>query len=310
MKRTIWPMPLDWVDALRGIAGFPPSPADDGEWTHGEGGHAPLGTRCYRLFIPREAAGVTALPLIVLLHGCQQDSAAIICCARAVEHARARRFALLVPEQSIEANPQRCWNWLGPEAVLRLELEALALGIADVIEHHPVRGDRVFLLGLSAGGSMAMQFALHHPARCAAVASHSGACPVSGPPVRSGGPTPPPLLLVHGDADPVVPGFHADAASALWRGLSADGRCWAESVRRLHQPGRRVCTSADWRADARLRVRSVRIHGLAHAWCGGREGVPFADPAGPDALELACAFFDEAVPASGLSPRAAAAGRG
>jgi poly(3-hydroxybutyrate) depolymerase len=46
----------------------------------------------------------------------------------------------------------------------------------------------------------------------------------------------------------------------------------------------------DWMADGRIVVRHVAVEALGHAWSGGNADYAFADPHGPDALELLVRF--------------------
>ena len=55
----------------------------------------PLALRRWRLFVPVGATARKPLPLLVLLHGCAQDSAAFAAVTRAAVVARAHGFAVL-----------------------------------------------------------------------------------------------------------------------------------------------------------------------------------------------------------------------
>ena len=283
-----------------GATGRPPNTSGSGEWIEGQGGGAGPLSRRYRLFVPDRKLEA-ALPLVVLLHGCGQDSAAMVAVSRAAAHARHKGFAVLAPEQPIEANPQRCWNWFGHEAVVMQEVEALSALVDGVCEAHALDRERVFLTGISAGGAMAMALGLHHPERFAAICGHS--CPVplqsaSGGALMSqqtiaerlGSRALPPLLLIHGDIDPVVVPANADACAALWLSLSGADPMAAAQEQVLQRDDRRRYTQRDW-PDGPSALRLIRVHGLGHAWSGGAQGQAFSDPSGPDALRLAWEFF-------------------
>jgi poly(hydroxyalkanoate) depolymerase family esterase len=166
---------------LSGVATPAPEPAagGSGRWLEGWWGLGPLAMRRYRLYLPPAATARRPLPLLMLLHGCGQDAASFAATTRAAAGARAGGFAVLLPEQSSEANPQRCWNWFGPEPVVALETGILMAMVDHLSTVHPLRSDRVFALGLSAGGAMAMSLALRYPERFVAVGTHSAAVPHS-----------------------------------------------------------------------------------------------------------------------------------
>ncbi|MBL8451889.1 MAG: poly(3-hydroxybutyrate) depolymerase, partial [Zoogloea sp.] len=85
-----------------------PATVTGGRWHEGRWGLGPLAMRRYRLFIPSGASARRPIPLLLLLHGCAQDTAAFAASTRCAAVARERGFAVLMPEQAQEANPQRC----------------------------------------------------------------------------------------------------------------------------------------------------------------------------------------------------------
>jgi poly(3-hydroxybutyrate) depolymerase len=282
-----------------------------GRWEQGRWGLGPLVLRDYRLFIPPGVSASRPAPLLVLLHGCGQDSASFAASTRVAAIARAERCVVLLPEQCSLANAQRCWNWFRAEA--RVAAEAMLL--MAIIEHvsmlYPVRRDRVFALGISAGGAMALTVALRFPERFAAVGTHSGPVPHSAVnalqvvPAMHGHRAPdkealrlrlagrrlPPLLVLHGDADHVVLFDNAWASARLWLDLLPQGHALTCRTREVQRGARRPHSISDWKLAAQPYVRLVRIAGLGHAWSGGAPKQAFSDPSGPDALKIALRFF-------------------
>ncbi|MGO4325879.1 PHB depolymerase family esterase [Cupriavidus sp. 2TAF22] len=314
---------------LSGVASPAPAPVSrgGGRWEEGSGGLGPLVQRRYRLFIPSGVSASRPAPLLVLLHGCGQDSSSFAACTRAAVLARSARCVVLMPEQSSHANAQRCWNWFRSAARVAAEASLLMAIVDQVCQRRLVRADQVFALGLSAGGAMAQTLGLRYPDRFAAVGSHSGAVALSagnaaqaarvmhgkGHPdmhaARSSlaGRRPPPLLLLHGDADHVVHFDNALAAAALWQQLLPKAPALA-APRRIQRGQRRPFTVFAWSDEGRPYLRLVRIEGLGHAWSGGASGQAFSDPSGPDALRIAWQFFMQCLAARGRV-RPAAAGR-
>ncbi|WP_404994393.1 alpha/beta hydrolase family esterase [Cupriavidus pauculus] len=288
-----------------------------GFWEEGQWGF-PLGIgsmaqRRYRIFVPPGVSAARPAPLLVLLHGCGQDAASFAACARVASVARDARWVVLMPEQSVQANAQRCWNWFRPTARGASETALLMSMVDHVCQRYAIVAERVCALGLSAGGAMAMMLGLRYPERFAAIGSHSGAAPYSAtnatqaPKAMRGerapdaaaaqgvlaGRLPPPLLLMHGDEDNVVSYDNATSTAAMWLSLWPAGvpAPVAQPPRRVRRGTRRAVEVFDWQSGARPFVRVVKVEGLRHAWSGGTPGQAFSDPTGPDALKIALRFF-------------------
>jgi len=96
-------------------------------------------------------------PLVVVLHGCRQTPENFDAASGFTRLAKARGFAVLFPEQTVNNNPQDCFNWFRPSAVAYDRGELLS--IRQMIEHsckrHRIDRSRIFVVGLSAGGAMA-----------------------------------------------------------------------------------------------------------------------------------------------------------
>lgn len=288
-----------------------PTVASGGRWHEGRWGLGPLAMRRYRLFIPTGASARRPIPLLLLLHGCAQDTAAFAAATRCASVARERGFAVLMPEQAQEANPQRCWNWFGSDARVGMETRILMSIVDHAVSSHPRIAGPLFALGLSAGGAMALTLGLDFPDRFSAVGSHSGAAPYSAVnPLQAGqtmrgrrspdaepiaralnGRAPPPLLLIHGDFDPVVSYANAETSAGLWADLLPEGTRMSVASGEIRRGSRRRITRQEWKVGRRPYVRLLRVHGMGHAWSGGAAGQAFSDPEGPDALRLAWQFF-------------------
>ncbi|WP_342051629.1 MULTISPECIES: extracellular catalytic domain type 1 short-chain-length polyhydroxyalkanoate depolymerase [unclassified Cupriavidus] len=297
---------------------------EEGLWGLGFGlGHT---QRRYRLYVPPGVSAARPAPLLVLLHGCGQDAASFAASTRVATIARDARWIVLMPEQSVQANAQRCWQWFTPATRGAAEADLLMSMIDHICRRYAVLADRVCAMGLSAGGAMAMMLGLRHPERFAAIGSHSGAAPYSatnaaqaaramrGERVADAGAAkfalagrrPPPLVLLYGDEDPVVTYDSATGAAALWLELmpAEAGTATAMPVKRIRRGARRAIEVFDWQArggevpDGQARasashpfLRLVKVEGLRHAWSGGAPGQAFSDPTGPDALKIALRFF-------------------
>jgi feruloyl esterase len=136
-------------------------------------------------------------PLIVVLHGCQQDAAGFAAQAGWLALARRLRCALVLPEQTAENNRGRCFNWHRPADARRDGGEAKSIRQMVSVATRRFRSDRrrVFVVGLSAGGAMAVALLAAYPATFAAGAA------VAGMPVGSASSSAMALLRMH-RADP------------------------------------------------------------------------------------------------------------
>lgn len=167
------PLPLALVDEKPRVT-FGTGP---GEFTHGVYTYF-LQTRRYKLFTPPGHAG-RQLPLVVMLHGCNQDPDDFARGTGMNDRAREQGFFVLYPEQSPFANASRCWNWFMREHQQRGggEPALLASMTQLMIEDHDIDPSRVYIAGLSAGGAMAAIVATAYPELFSAAGVHSGLAP-------------------------------------------------------------------------------------------------------------------------------------
>jgi len=246
------------------------------------------GTRFYKLYIPSRYRG-QSLPLVVMLHGCRQSADDFAAGTRMNQLAEERGFFVAYPAQAWRANVERCWNWFRERHQARDAGEpALIAGITrQVIARYRIDPRRVYIAGLSAGGSMAAVMAATYPELYAGVGIHSGLPYASARGAASalaamrykrlGAASPAPALrtiVFHGDGDTVVHPSNGEYA------LPGDAR--------------RDNGEAGGRAYTRTRVPGFEhwlVHGAGHAWSGGDGAAPYADAKGPDASREMLRFF-------------------
>ncbi len=174
---------------------------------------------------PRRAPASGGPPrhLVILLHGLGSDGNDLI--------SLAPRFAQVVPDAAFVsphgpfpydmAPMGRQWFSLqaqAPAAILaglRSAAPILDAFIARELERHGLSDERLVLLGFSQGAMVALHCGLRRAKPCAALLCYSSALvapEILGAEITSR----PPVLLVHGAADPVVPfGAMAAAETAL-----------------------------------------------------------------------------------------------
>lgn len=272
--------------------------------------------RRYTLFVPAGYDAGRPAPLVVALHGCTQDAADLARGTRLNEHAAREGWLVVYPEQPEGQNAKKCWNWYDPAHQRRDAGEPgeIAAVAREVMASHAVDPDRVYVVGISAGGAMAAIVAAAYPELFTAAAAHSGiplgaagdvtaalAAMQRGPAVEArhavlaatGGRTPPSLLVIQGDDDPVVNAANADALARQWRAAierAESRRLTEETVDDARDGGRRDGHTR-WSSGDEVRVELWRIAGLGHAWAGGSVTGTFTDPAAPDATRAVVDFF-------------------
>jgi poly(hydroxyalkanoate) depolymerase family esterase len=275
------------------------------------------GTRAYRLYVPASGAG-EAMPLIVMLHGGTQDAAAFAAATSMNNLAEREKFLVAYPEQASSANAGRYWNWFAPGHQRRDAGEpSLIAGITgQVADRYEVDASRVYVAGFSAGGAMAAVMAAVYPDLYAAVGVHSGlAYAVAGdvasaveamrhgppsaarPPALAPQARPLPLIVFHGDRDPVV--APANAAGLIGHVLAAASPdqhpgTLPATVTKGQVPGGRAYTRTCYRDPAGAALAECWIiHHGGHAWSGGVPHGSYADAHGPDASAEFIRFFGE-----------------
>lgn len=282
----------------------PRPPAAAGSWRMGVV-LTSAGPRRYGLFTPAGLRWGERLPLMVMLHGCQQDAASFAASTRMNAVAARERFLVLYPEQPRLSNAQGCWNWFAVQSG-RAHAEAawLMQAVDQVGLLYAADSDRMAVAGLSAGASMAALLAMRYPQRFKALVMHSGVPPG----LASSGATAvgamqgrrqpaavnageavawPPLLVIHGDADAVVSARNAEAAVQLWA-QAAGAR---EGAVQPQQRGKRYpMRVTHFRRARRLVATRVQVGRLGHAWSGGAARERFSDARGPDASRMAWQF--------------------
>jgi poly(hydroxyalkanoate) depolymerase family esterase len=262
----------------------------------------------YKLYLPAcYAASSEPLPLIVMLHGCTQDPDDFAIGTRMNELAEQYAFVVAYPQQPVDANSSKCWNWFRPQDQLRDggEPKLIAGMTRAIISNYRIDARKVFVAGMSAGGAMALIMGRTHPEVYAAVAVHSGlpyqcannvvsALTVmkkseAARSVRHASKVNTPIIVFHGDRDGTVEQGNGVGiirqAIAQWSD-DLSNHCVSESK------GGRAYTRNVYR-DARGKeaLEICTIHGGGHLWSGGNAHGSYTDALGPNASEQFVRFF-------------------
>jgi poly(hydroxyalkanoate) depolymerase family esterase len=303
--------------AKRAPARRPPA---SGRWVRGT--FAGLGgSRRYDVYLP-PGLRRTRVPLVVLLHGCDQTAAQFADATRFTDAADRNGFIIVLPHQENLNHPNRCWRWYEAAHQQRGAGEpALLAGIAREVLAEEVRWRadplRTYVAGLSAGGGMALTLAATYPDVFAAAGAHSAPAYRSAsrgtealsamagraavpPPVPGAVEAMSPMIVVQGTADHVVRASSGDQVADQWlayRRAAADGGTDPGRIGNTRTSSGRT---RDGRSYTTVRWYTVRgrkvleywlVDGLGHAWSGGRKGGSYSDSVGPRAATLMWQFF-------------------
>lgn len=267
------------------------------------------GSRAYRTYVPSTAIdGVKGI--VVMLHGCTQNSEDFAVGTGMNELAEKQRLVVLYPQQSRGDNAQSCWNWFsrGDQHRDRGEPAILAGMTRQVMVEFGVPMEQTFVAGLSAGAAMAVILGETYPDIFAAVGAHSGLPFGAAKDVPSAfavmaGNVPETTMKVsdapavrtivfHGSADVTV---HPSNGECIARNVMDRGaQLTIESDEQGHASGRSFKRKIMTTADGSTELEHWFIDGLGHAWSGGQPGGSYTDTKGPDAsAEMIRFFFDK-----------------
>lgn len=186
------------------------------------------------------------VPLVVVLHGCNQDAHGMMRLSGWNKLADEHGFIVAYPEQKGTNNMNRCFNWFYDKDTERNkgELGSIHQAMEFMIANYPIDTKRVHVSGVSAGAAMAVTVASLYPGEFNTVASYSG-----GPygasnmvsrvgsmlgwidkkpwewsrKVRSANPdfrgAYPKMVILHGTKDPIVDPKNAKAIMEQWTEL-------------------------------------------------------------------------------------------
>jgi poly(hydroxyalkanoate) depolymerase family esterase len=327
-RRATWALVAALVACVPGVAAAAPDPPDPGQTTSGT--VTSNGTDYeYLLYTPTSYVPGRAAPLLVMVHGCQTTAEQEMKVTRYNPLAEREGFVVLYPDVDALGRAQpgpanQCWKFPYPPAWTRGNSDAAA--IADmtraVMAKLDIDPERVYLVGISAGGLMASIEAAAYPDLYAAVGISASSAYADWPCFTTGVGIPAatsaqlafdqmgprarivPRFVLGGDADLAFP--WACTQKALEQGLRTNNLVLGTSqerpialtpaaVRQQQKPGGYAYTVQSYRDPAGCLIgESWRVHGMGHFWSGGttdRKYAGFTDTKGPSAAEASWTFL-------------------
>lgn len=146
----------------------------------------------YKLYVPNVSSKETPLPMVVMLHGCEQDADQFAEETRMNELAEKERFIVLYPTMNRFFNPlfdephisnlAGCWNWFLDEnqhretGLPKIITDMISAVEKLLIKNYSVYIDKqkIFAAGFSAGGAMAGILGVTYPDLFSGIAVFAG----------------------------------------------------------------------------------------------------------------------------------------
>lgn len=312
-----------------------------GSWVSGTVKNS-FGSRDYKLWVSSGYRKEKAVPLVLMLHGCMQKPEDLATASGMNDLADANNFLVVYPQQVAAANPLSCWNWFEPKHQARDagEPSLIAAVIQDLRSAYSIDNKRIYVVGISAGGAMAVVMAASYPDLFAGLGVIAGEEYKAGTTVeaglasmKAGGPDPNqqgllayqamqkslsgskkrmPVIAFHGTKDPYLNPLNTDQLIAQWAQTNDyldDGKdndsvtIQSPNETKGAVPGGYSYTRHQYKdSSGRLLMEKWIVESLAHAWPGSPIANQFADPKGPKASAEIWRFFGETSFHSSSSP--------
>jgi poly(hydroxyalkanoate) depolymerase family esterase len=261
----------------------------------------------YRVFVPARALGQT--PLLVMIHGCDQNAADFEAGSQMNRYAEEFGFAVLYPDQLKGRNMANCWRWFDPSNRRpgSGEIGEIKMMIDEVIRDHDVDAHNVYVAGISSGAATAAALLACYPQDIQGAALHSGPALNSadnefaamaamrfGPsswldfwatqtcqPERSQKR----LVIIQGKKDMVVHPKHAEKLLQQFAGEAAKTHSFSMEI--SHAGDKSVGVTGVVTPSSQTYL--LQVDRMRHAWAGGLKQKYF-DPSAFSASELVARF--------------------
>lgn len=105
------------------------------------------------------------IPLVIVLHGCNQDAAEISSGSGWNKLADSLNFFVLYPEQKAANNMIKCFNWFlkDDQEKDKGEIGSIHQMVKYAVSHYPIDTSKIFIYGASAGAAMSVNYMACYP---------------------------------------------------------------------------------------------------------------------------------------------------
>lgn len=252
------------------------------------------------LYIPQNRPA-KKLPLLVMMHGCNQTAQSFAAGTRMNLYAEAHGFAVLYPHQNNFRNLNNCWHWFNADERYGLrEKNSIVTIIAGILQHDENLAteditfdmDHVYIAGLSSGAALAGQIIMEYSHLFKGAFLHS--CPMF-PMVRNAAgsirvmkegmtsdigdiPTPIsyledplPVMIMHGEKDDYV------------NPINSEQLCkWFRRLNRM---------AGQYLQEPTKTVKCKTVPSLWHGWANGDPEYRYHEESNVDASKELITFF-------------------
>ena len=287
------------------------------------------GSRPYFVYTPANYRVGTAVPLMVMLHGCTQTPADFAAGTQMDQLADQKQFIVVYPQQTSTYNQEKCWNWFDSADQSRGNGEpAIIAGIVQAVEQTTsqwtIDTHRIYAAGLSAGAAMTVILGATYPDIFAAIGVQSGleyqaatSSTDAYTALRQGGPDPArqgqaaynamgsaarvvPTITFHGTSDYLVYPINGEQVVRQWMQtdhLASHNAYNASfnsptSTTNGQVAGGHSYSVYTWNDNNGNEVQEYwLVNGMGHGWSGGSSSGTYTDPQGPGATQAIYNFF-------------------
>lgn len=291
------------------------------------------GSLDYKLWVSSGYQKGKSVPLLLMLHGCTQKAEDLAAMSGMNDLADRNNFLVAYPEQAAAANPLKCWNWFDAKHQSRDagEPSLIAAVVSDVRSSYSIDSKRVYAVGISAGGAMAVVMVAAYPEIFAGLGVIAGTEYKAATTVQAGlaamkqgGPDPNeqglaafeaiqkslggakkriPVIAFQGMKDPYVSPLNTEQLITQWAQTNDyldDGKdndsvsIQSPKETKGSVPNGYSFTKYSYYDGAKqLLMQKWLVEDLGHAWPGSPIANQFADPKGPNASAEMWRFFGE-----------------